>query len=80
LTVRCVLVIEREGIDLDVDLRGRRHIDVLGLVTRDLDSSSFCFRREDLEGISLGEGKFDLREGLDRRVGSLGMRPWREIW
>jgi len=50
---------------------------VLGLFTRDLQSSFFSFRREglDLEGLSLIERKFDLRESLDGRLGSVGRKP-----
>jgi len=61
-----------------VDLRGRGHVYVLGLFTRDLQSSFFSFRREgfDLERLSFRKRKFDLRESLDGRLGSLGMRPW----
>ena len=47
---------------------------MLDLFTQDLQSAFFSFRREglDLEGLSLGERKFDLRESLDGRLGSLG--------
>jgi len=59
---------------------------VLGLFTRDLQFSLFSFRREclDLEGLSLRERKFDLRESLGERAlvgdlavleGELGTRP-----
>ena len=47
---------------------------MLGLFTRDLQSSLFSFRRQglDLEGLSLRERKFELRESLDGRLGNLG--------
>jgi len=47
----------------------------------DLQSSFFSFRREglDLEGLSLRERKFDLRESLDGRLDSLGRKPWRRV-
>ena len=43
---------------------------------------SSLFRREglDLEGVSLRERKFDLRESLDGGLGSLGRSPWWETW
>jgi len=51
---------------------------VLGLFTRDPQSSFFSFRREglDLGGLSLTERKFELRESLDGRLslGRLGRR------
>ena len=54
---------------------------MLGLFTRDLQSSFFSFRGEglDLEGVSLRVRKFDLRERLDvkalgGRLGDLGRR------
>jgi len=49
---------------------------VLVLFTQDLQSSFFSFKGEsfDLEGLSLRERKFDLRESLDGRVGSLVRR------
>ena len=58
-----------------VDLRGQGHDYVLGIFTRDLQSSFFSFRRKglDLTGLSLRERKFDLRESLG---GRLGRRPW----
>ena len=58
-----------------VDLRGRRHIYVLGLFTQQLQSSFFSFKSEghDLKGLSLKERKFDLRESLGgREKGALG--------
>jgi len=47
---------------------------VLGLFTQDLQSSFFSLKRKslDLEGLSLRERKFDLRERLD--VKALGGR------
>jgi len=50
---------------------------VLILFTRYLQSSFFSFRREgvDLEGLSLRERKFDLRESIDGRLGSLRRIP-----
>ena len=47
-----------------------------GLLTWDLQSSFSSFRRKclDLEGLSLRERKFNLRERLDGRLGSLGRR------
>ena len=44
-------------------------------------SSFFSFRREDLdlEGLSLGERKFDLRESLGGRLGSLGRELIRDL-
>ena len=60
---------------------------MLGLYTRDLQSSLPSFKRNglDLEGLSLRERKFDLRESLDGRLGSLGRSPWwgsleRKLW
>ena len=43
---------------------------MLGLFTRDLQSSFFFFRREGpgLAGLSLRERKFDLRESLGGRA------------
>jgi len=66
---RCFLLVEREGLDLECDLRGRGHIFVLVLFTLDLESSFFSFKREglDLKGLSLRERKFDLRESLGGR-------------
>ena len=51
---------------------------MLYLFSQDLQSSFFPFRRQgfDLEDLSRREKKFDLRERLDGRLGSLGMRPW----
>ena len=55
---------------------------MLGLFSRDLQSSFFSFRREglDLKGLSLGDRKFDLREMLDvkafgRRLRGPGRKP-----
>ena len=50
---------------------------MLVLFTQDLQSSFFSFREEglDLEGLSLRERKFDLRESLNGRFGSLGRIP-----
>ena len=52
---------------------------MLGLFTRDLQSSFFSFKREglDLQGLSLSGRKFDLKDRLDvkalgRRLGGLG--------
>ena len=54
---------------------------VLVLFTQDLQSSFFSFKGEsfDLEGLSLRERKFDLRESLDGRLDSLGRKPWRRV-
>jgi len=51
---------------------------VLGLFTWDLQPSFLSFRGEglDLEGLPLRERKFGLRKSVDRRLGSLGRRPW----
>ena len=55
---------------------------MLGLFTRDLQSSFFSFRGEglDLEGLFLRERKFDLRERLDVKAlsGRLG-GLWRRV-
>ena len=64
---------------------------MLGLLTWDLLSSFFSFRRDDLdlEGLSLRERKINFRESLDGRLGSLGgnlggrfgglgRKPWEE--
>jgi len=50
---------------------------VLVLFTWNLQSSFFSFRREGfgLEGFSLRDRKFDLRESLDGRLDSLERRP-----
>jgi len=48
---------------------------VLGLFTQVLQSSSFSFLRRkglDLEGLSLKEREFDLRESFGGRLSSLG--------
>jgi len=73
--------LRREVLTWSVVLRGQEHVYVHGLLTRDLQSSFFSFRREgvDLEGLSLRERKFDLRERLDvkalgGRLGGLGRR------
>jgi len=49
---------------------------MLGLFTRDLQSSFFSFRREclDLEGLSVRERKFDFREMLDVKEPLVGER------
>ena len=62
--------LRREVLTWSVVLRGQEHVYVHGLLTRDLQSSFFSFRREgvDLEGLSLRERKFDLRESLSVRA------------
>jgi len=54
-----------------VDLQSRGHVYVVGLFTRDFQSSFLSFRKEgpDLEGFSLRERKFDLSESLNGRLG-----------
>jgi len=55
-----------------VDLRDQGHVYVFVLFTRDLQSTVLSFRREglDLEGLSLIERKFDLKESLSLRSDS----------
>ena len=74
---RCFLLAEKKKVlTWSVDLRGRGHIYVVGLFTRDVQSSFFSFRKEcvDHEGLFLRERKFDWRKSLDERLACLGRR------
>ena len=73
---RCLILSEREDLDLSVNLQGRGYVMCLCFSLEIFNLLVFSLRIEglDLEGPSLRERRFDLRGSLGGRLGRLKMR------